>query len=276
MTDFEENDEVADWWRTSISDVKPNAIRLRGYAVEDLIGRIGFIDMLWLLVRGDLPTPARSRLLEAAMLGGVDHGPHAPSIAIARMAVTCGVDMNVAVAEGVGVLGDVHGGAIEQSMELFQGLVDDSVPTGDAVALGREVFDRAAKTYDGYVPGFGHRFHKRDPRSGRILALAEEAWRQDVIGGEYVRMAQAVESAIAEVKGKSIPMNVDAAAGAVYLELGFDPPLGRALLVLSRSLGIVAHAWEQRGRKERIKGPVPKSSRYKYEGPAPRDLPERE
>lgn len=274
MTDHVENDEVADWWRTSISDVKPNAIRLRGYAVEELIGRIGFIDMLWLLVRGDLPTSAESRLLEAAMLGGVDHGPHAPSIAIARMAVTCGVDMNVAVAGGVGVLGDIHGGAIEQSMELFQGLIDDAVSTEDAAALGHEVFNRA-KAYDGYVPGFGHRFHKRDPRSPRILALAEEAGRQGVIGGEYVRMAQAIESAIAEVKGKPIPMNVDAAAGAVYLELGFEPPLGRALLVLSRSLGIVAHAWEQRGRRERIKGPVPKSSRYKYEGSAPRNLPER-
>ncbi|WP_210485727.1 citryl-CoA lyase [Microvirga antarctica] len=271
--DHTQNAEVADWWRTSICEVKPNSIRMRGYAIEELIGRIGFIDMLWLLVRGDLPTAEQARLLEAAMLGGVDHGPHAPSIAIARMAITCGVSMNTAVAEGVGVLGDIHGGAIEQSMELLRGLVDDAVATDDPAALGREVLERS-KVYGGFVPGYGHRFHQRDPRSPRVLELAEEAVRRGDIDGKYVRMAQQVEAAIAAAKGKPIPMNVDAAAGAVYLELGFDPPMGRALLVLSRSLGIVAHAWEQSTRKERIKGPVPKSSRYTYEGPAPRTLSE--
>jgi citrate synthase len=272
--DHVRNDEVAQWWRTSITDVKPNSIRMRGYAIEELIGRIGFIDMLWLLVRGELPTDPQARLLEAAMLGGVDHGPHAPSIAIARMAVTCGVGMNTAVAEGIGVLGDVHGGAIEQSMELLRGLVDDEVPTDDLVSFGQNVFERS-KAYGGFVPGYGHRFHKRDPRSPRVLELAAQAAQDGVIDGKYMRMAQKVEDAIAAGKGKPIPMNVDAAAGAVYLELGFEPPMGRALLVLSRSLGVIAHAWEQSGRKERIKGPVPKSSSYAYEGPAPRSLAER-
>jgi citrate synthase len=267
-------DPVAQWWRTSISDVKPNAIRLRGYAVEDLIGRIGFIDMLWLLVRGELPDRRQVALLEAAMLGGVDHGPHAPSIAVARMAATCGLDMNSVIAEGIGVLGDVHGGAISQSMELIQALVSEGAPTGDLAAFGAAVLQRA-RAYGGYVPGFGHRFHTRDPRSPRLLAIAREAVKDGVIEGRYIDMAARVEEAITLAKGRTIPMNVDAAAGAVYLELGFEPAMGRALLVLSRSLGIIAHAREQMGRAERIKGPVPRSSGYLYEGPPPREVPER-
>jgi citrate synthase len=269
-------DPVAHWWRTSISDVKPNSIRLRGYAVEELIGRIGFIDMLWLLVRGDLPTRPQAALLEAAMLGGVDHGPHAPSIAVARMAVTCGVDMNVAVAEGVNLLGDVHGGAIAQSMELLRDLVAEAEPTDDLTAFGRSVLARADAKYDGYVPGYGHRFHKHDPRSPRIIGLAAKAAEDGVIDGRFIQIAVKVEEAISLAKGKRIPMNVDAAAGAVYLELGFEPPVGRALLVLSRSLGIVAHSWEQMNRSERVKGPVPKTSSYLYEGPAPREVPARD
>lgn len=271
MTDLID-DPVARWWRTSISDVKPNSIRLRGYAVEDLIGHIGYIDMMWLLVRGELPSRQEVALLEAAMLGGVDHGPHAPSIAVTRMAATCGLDMNSIIAEGVGVLGDVHGGAISQSMELISGLVDDKVDTADLEAFGREVFQRS-QAYGGYVPGYGHRFHSHDPRSPRLMDIAHEAIENGIIDGPYVHMAIKVEEAIGLVKGKRIPMNVDAAAGAVYLELGFDPAMGRALLVLSRSLGIIAHACEQLSQRERIKGPVPKSSRYLYEGPAPRDLP---
>lgn len=272
MTDLND-DPVARWWRTSISDVKPNSIRLRGYAVEDLIGRIGYIDMMWLLVRGELPSRQETALLEAAMLGGVDHGPHAPSIAVTRMAATCGLDMNSIIAEGVGVLGDVHGGAIAQSMELISGLVADKVDVSDLETFGREVF-RRSKAYDGYVPGYGHRFHSLDPRSPRVMEIARKAIEEGVIEGPYMHMALKVEEAIAIVKGKRIPMNVDAAAGAVYLELGFDPAMGRALLVLSRSLGIIAHACEQISQGARIKGPVPKSSRYLYEGPEPRDLPE--
>ena len=53
-------------------------------------------------------------------MAAVDHGPQAPSIAIARMAATCGVGINNAMASAINVLGDVHGGAGEQAVELFR------------------------------------------------------------------------------------------------------------------------------------------------------------
>src|SRR3954453_4982346 len=80
-----------DWWSTSIIDMKPGAIRYRGYAVEELIGRIGFADMVYLMTRGELPHPDAARLLEAALVSAVDHGPQPPSSAAARMATPCGV-----------------------------------------------------------------------------------------------------------------------------------------------------------------------------------------
>ena len=61
-------------------------------------------------------------LLDAALMAAVDHGPQAPSIAIARMATTCGVGLNNAMASAVNVLGDVHGGAGEQAVELYQAI----------------------------------------------------------------------------------------------------------------------------------------------------------
>ena len=75
--------------------------------------------MIWLLVRGSLPAPGEAALLEAALVASVDHGPQAPSIAAARMAVTCGVGLNTAIATGAGMLGDSHGGAGEQAVELL-------------------------------------------------------------------------------------------------------------------------------------------------------------
>src|SRR5918999_4659944 len=112
----------AQWWSTSIIEMKPGMIRYRGYAVEDLIGRVGFAEMVWLLTRGELPDPKAAKLLEAALVAAVDHGPQAPSIAVARMAMTCGVEINNAMASAVNVLGNVHGGAVEQCVFLYNAI----------------------------------------------------------------------------------------------------------------------------------------------------------
>ena len=117
-------DAVADWWGTAVSRIEPGVIELRGRTVQELIGNVGFGSVIWLLLRGDLPSPGQAALLEAALVAGVDHGPHAPSVAIARMAATCGVGLNNAVASGVNVLGDNHGGAGQQCVELLNEIRD--------------------------------------------------------------------------------------------------------------------------------------------------------
>ena len=90
-------DLAADYWRTEIIDIEPGSIRVRGYPIEQLIGQIRFPEMIWLMLRGELPTPGQAALLEAALVASVDHGPHAPSIAIAKMAVSCGLPLNGAM-----------------------------------------------------------------------------------------------------------------------------------------------------------------------------------
>src|SRR5882757_11495711 len=113
-----------DWWSTAIVEMQPGAIRFRGYAIEELIGRVGFAEMVWLLTRGELPGRRKAELLEAALVAAVDHGPQAPSIAAARMAMTCGVGINNAMASAINMLGDVHGGAGEQCVRLYNAIHD--------------------------------------------------------------------------------------------------------------------------------------------------------
>src|SRR5690606_27933769 len=145
MSDTSMDDGFAssNWWRTRISDIKPGSIRYHGYAVQDLIGNIGFAQMIWLMLRGDLPAPGQGALLEAALMSAVDHGPQAPSIAISRMAMTCGVSLNNAMGSAVNVLGDVHGGAGEQAVALYQeiaGDVESGTETSAAVRKGLDAF----------------------------------------------------------------------------------------------------------------------------------------
>ena len=114
----DDRNDVSDWWSTQIIDMAPGKISIRGTPIEQLIGAISFPQMIWLMTRGSLPSADEARLFEAALVAAVDHGPQAPSIAAARMAVTCGLGLNGAMASAVNMLDDVHGGAGEQAVEL--------------------------------------------------------------------------------------------------------------------------------------------------------------
>src|SRR5439155_21446643 len=62
-----------EWWSTSIIDMKPGSIRIRGYAIEELIGSIGFEEMVFLMTRGELPQPGAAMMLYAALVAADDH-----------------------------------------------------------------------------------------------------------------------------------------------------------------------------------------------------------
>jgi citrate synthase len=260
----------ADWWATSISEILPGVIRLRGYPIEELIGNVTFVDTIALLLLGELPTPGRARLLEAALVAAVDHGPQAPSIASARMAATTGVALNNAIANGVNVLGDVHGGAGQQCMELYLA-IDSSVQAGAVLQTAAVECVTKAREADQFVPGFGHRFHPIDPRVDPLLDLVRKSALTREIDGRFVDIALAVETALNQSK-HTIPMNIDGVTAVVFCELGIAPTLGRGLFVLSRSVGILAHAWEEIQAGSRLKGPMPPTVLPTYTGNALRHL----
>ncbi len=264
-----------DWWRTAIIDMQPGVIRYRGYAIEDLIRQhTSLVQMVWLMTRGELPTAAQAQLLEAALMAGVDHGPQAPSIAITRMAATCGVGINSAMASGLNVLGDVHGGAGEQALALYQEValrLDVGSAMHDAV---RSALDAHAQQHGKAIPGFGHRFHPVDPRTAPLLERVAQAVAAGVVTGRFAAIGQAIEDALAEGRPRRIPMNIDGVTAVIYGELGFPAPLARGLFCLSRAVGLLAHAWEQMQQGERIKGPLPKAWTPSYTGPSARPVAE--
>ncbi len=250
--------EAEDWWQTSLIRMEPNEIDIRGHPIQDLIGQVSFAQMIWLCLRGTLPSDAQARLLETALTAAVDHGPQAPSIAAARMAVTCGVGLNNAMATGLNMLGDVHGGAGEQASELYA-LTLERMDAGaglDAAVAG--AIDAWTAKRDRHLPGFGHRFHTRDPRATRLMELVAQAQADGVVDGRVRAIAMAIEGHLSAHKGRPIPMNIDGATAVIYTELGFPAPLARGLFCLSRSVGILAHAWEQTQQGGRNKGPLPK------------------
>ncbi len=255
------------WWSTSIIDIHPGEIVVRGYPIQELIGELSFPQMVWLMLRGEVPSREQAKLLEAALVAAVDHGPQAPSIAISRMAVTCGLPINGAMASAINALDDIHGGAGQQCMELYQSIAQRA-DAGDSEKDAVEPeLDRFIAERGKIVPGFGHRFHGIDPRAVKLLDLVRRAQASEVVSGRFARIGTLIEQSLKRRKGRGIPMNIDGATAVIYSELGFAAPLGRGLFVLSRSVGILAHAWEQTQQGGRIKGPMPPKIPFQYTGP---------
>jgi len=259
MNENTNSNEIRHWWRTSIIDMEPGRIAFRGRLIEDLIGDVSFPQMIWLMVRGDMPSAAEADLFECALVAGVDHGPQAPSIAAARMAATCGLGLNNAMASAVNMLGDVHGGAGEQCAELYYdiaGRMDEGVTLPEAVSAG---LDAWRAVHGKIVSGFGHRFHKPiDPRAPRLMALVRSAADEGIVSGRFADIGEAVQEELGRQRGgRPIAMNIDGATAVIFCELDFPAPLSRGLFCLSRSVGILAHAWEQIQQGGRNKGPMP-------------------
>src|SRR6266545_3285336 len=266
--------EVSAWWTTEIIDIEPGRIALRGYPIEELIGNVSFPDMVYLLLRGELPDRLQSELLEAAMVASVDHGPQAPAIAISRMAVTCGLPVNGAMASAINALDDTHGGAGQQCMELYRDIAAEA-GEDDPARAAEAVLQRRRDAGTVYFPGFGHRFHPVDPRTPRLFELLDAAGKAGVVSGRFTRIGRAVEAALGRGRARPVPMNIDGITAVIYCELGFEPELGRGIFVLARALGILAHAWEEKRQGARIKGPMPREIPYRYCGQARRAVPDR-
>src|SRR5215468_3389340 len=150
------------FWRTSLSAVEPNKILIRGYRVQDLMERCSFGDVIYLTFKGELPTGNEGKMIEMIMVSSTDHSFLAPSIDAARFVASGGVPLQASIAAGVISLGDHHGGAIEQCARMLQESVPAGVSGASIVADYRERKQR--------VPGFGHPWHDRDPRTMTLLA----------------------------------------------------------------------------------------------------------
>jgi citrate synthase len=257
---------MADKWFTSITDVGLNRIRLRGYPIEELMGRRSFAEVVWLALRGELPTEAEGTLLNAVLVSSVDHGVTPPSTLAARAAASTGAPVNAALASGVLAVNRFHGGAVEG----FMNAVTEAVAYVKEKGVSRE--EAAAATVERYrdagrrVEGFGHRLHDDDPRAARLFALAEELG----LAREGIPMARAFEAALAKVAGKALPLNIDGAIGACLLDLGFEPYVANAFFILARMPGWLAHVVEERTRERPMRRIEP--SAWAYDGPGERHL----
>lgn len=258
-------------WRTALTCIEPNKIIVRGYPLDEIMGRLTFGEAIYLLLMGEIPSPALGRLMEAMLVSFIDHGATPPSTLAARNTATTGAALRACVAAGVLGFGKYHGGDIESCMQFLDtGL--EMVRRGTSYREAAEQIVQRCIDAGEVPPGFGHRFHTRDPRAARLFQMALELEAE----AEHIQMIRAVENVLHDKPGpdgRPLPVNIDGAIAAVCGDIGIPPAIANALFIISRVPGIAAHADEERVRQQPMRQIDPKD--HIYDGPSERRLPER-
>ena len=254
-------------WRTAIIDAGETHIRVRGYDITDLMRHAGFVDTVFLLHRGRLPTAGEKRVLDAVLVAVADHGPGAPSCAAARLAASGNrQSISAAIAAGVLAIGDEHGGAGEACMALIAATLTGVAADDNAIdAAAAQAFAQARESR-ARIPGLGHRVHTAvDPRVSVLFGLAADAG----VAGAGIRFVRALESA-ATAAGKPLPINIDGALAAVLHDMGFPPAAGKFIFIIGRVAGLTAEVAEELAREKAMRIRIP----VEYDGEGPRVFPE--
>lgn len=246
-------------WRTAISSYERNRILIRGHPVETLMTGGNFGDVAFLLLRGRVPSAAESRLWNAILIAVADHGPTPPSTMAARVIASGNRRaVEAAVAGGLLAVGDVHGGAGEETMALLKEALGLVAAEGLSIEAAARRITAGYRTRGRRIPGLGHRVHTRDPRTETLWAIAREVG----LAGPAVEMMAAL-AAVLSAEGKPLPVNVDGALAAVLLDMGFDPAAGKIPFMLGRCAGIAAHVLEELTRERPMRIEVA----FTYDGP---------
>ena len=219
-----------------ISRAYPDRIEVRGRDLTgDLMGRLTFTEYFHLLLTGREPTDDERFFLDLLLVAMAEHGLMPANVA-ARMTLAADPDsLQGAVAAGILGAGPVVLGTAEECARLLE----------DARRSGRDPLEivLAVQAAGGKVPGFGHPVHRPvDPRAERILELADDRG----VSGPYVELARRFRTAVAEARDKPLPMNVAMPIAAVLLDLGFASSVVKAVPILARTAGLLAHLAEER------------------------------
>jgi citrate synthase len=224
---------------TRISKSDETSITIRGQdLVNDLIGRRGFVEMLYFHATERWPDEGQLRLLEACLVTLMEHGFTPTAIVSRVIADSVPDEPQVAIAAGLLAVGSVFVGTMEGAGRILSEGVDHD----DPAQYCREIVENH-KSRRIPLPGFGHPIHKPDdPRSPRLFEVAEEAG----VSGRHIALIKQLSQAADEHYGRHLTINATGAIAAILLDIGIPTGAMRAMAVVSRAAGLVGHLVEEK------------------------------
>ena len=226
-----------------ICQAYPDRVEVRGRDLTgELMGNVTFTAYFHLLLTGNDPTEEQVYFLDLLLVAIAEHGMMPTNVA-ARMTLAADPG-SLQGAVAAGILG--AGPVVLGTTDVCARLLDEAgalVAAGGEPAAVAEDLARAIHAAGKRAPGFGHPVHRPlDPRAERILELADERG----VSGPNVLMARELRGAVACVWGRELTMNVSLPIAAVLLDLGFPASTAKAIPLLARTAGLLAHLAEER------------------------------
>ena len=234
-------EDVPRYWRTEVSAITPETVYVRGYKLDDVIG-MSFTAATFLMIKGRLPSPQETRVLDAVLTGVLDYGMEKSGTAAARYVVSCNPSMQAALAAAALSAGD-YGLATENTARFIASTYTEYQDSGLGLAEFAEVVVARAKAAKYRIPGFGHQvFRFTDPRAQILKGIAVEAG----LWGDQAVVYEAVHRAFIKQPGREhFPINDVAVLAAITVAMGFTPEESTALAILGTLPGVVAHISEE-------------------------------
>jgi citrate synthase len=231
--------------RTALCRADPDSIEVRGRDLcGDIMGRLSFTEYFFLLLTGREPSAEQRFFLDTLLVAIAEHGM-TPTAQAARMTLDAAPEsLQGAVAAGILGCGPVILGTADECGKL---LVEGRrrVETGEGADAVAATLAREIRAAGGKMPGFGHPVHRPvDPRAERIIALAD----QRGVAGPHLGLARRLPAAVAAAWSRELPMNVSMPIAAVLLDLDFPAETIKAIPILARTAGLLAHLAEERRR----------------------------
>ncbi|MFA5102252.1 MAG: citrate/2-methylcitrate synthase [Candidatus Thermoplasmatota archaeon] len=235
-----------------------------GKALKNLSGNEPFSFVIYRAATGNTKVnESHARLIEAMIVACVDHGVTPPSAQATLIAASTRAPYEVAVAEGVGAITDVHGGAGAKAAQLFTECIMKAKKEHiDVTQATREIMRKYIEEGK-RIEGLGHRLHTKDPRRDVLWKFSS----QTGIAGEHVQLSKKVSTIFEQVRGMSLPINVDGVIGAIVADMGLDPAMAKAFFIYGRIAGLSAHYFEEVASQPRMRQIHFSEAIYKGKGP---------
>jgi citrate synthase len=231
----------SDYWRTAVSYVGPHELLIRGYPIEEIVAELTYTETLYLTIRGELPTAAQVRTLDAVLSSIPAHQWVASHLLAAAVAASASPDSPVpGIAAGILCIGSTTVSPKDGGELVARGLrlmYDGASPEDAAGTVVSEVIAAGRQ-----VPGLGHPNHKDfDPRAEALADIA----RGQGVWGRGCEFYEVVRDTFAEVKGLRLPINIDGMIAAVLTDLTFTPLQMAGLAAVAIMPGLIAAVDEE-------------------------------
>jgi citrate synthase len=248
-----------------ISQAYADRVEVRGRDLcAEAMGSLSFTEYFHLLLTGEQPTDDQLFFLDLLLVAIAEHGMTPTNVA-ARMTLSADPgSLQGAVAAGILGCGPVILGTAELCAQLLVA-AQLEVEAGKSPVSVAESVASSIRAAGHKAPGFGHPLHRPlDPRAERILELADARG----VSGPHVLLARCLRDGVAQAWGRPLTMNVSMPIAAVMLDLGFPPSAVKAVPILARTAGLLAHLVEEQEQPLGFLMAGAAEAAVVYEGPA--------